>query len=285
MTADLHLHTTASDGALSPLEAARLAALRGMELIAVTDHDAVEGADALTQTNGLPLRVLSGVELSISDMRGLHLLGYGRLEADAPLRKQLTSLRRARVTRMAQMIDKLRALGVSVDTEALSGLHGAVGRPHLARLLVQQGFAADMKDAFTRYLAEGRPAYVASARLNMAQALELMAQSGMVSVLAHPARLEIEAQQLPTLLEKWQGMGLMGDEVYHPAQASRGFAALDRLARSRGLLVTGGSDFHAPGTDGHGMIGETAGKWPRMNEDVQALLLQVEARQKSADRG
>ena len=285
MIADLHVHTTASDGVLSPAEAVQLAVRQGVELMAVTDHDTVAGADELADAEALPLRVLQGVELSLSDMKGLHLLGYGKLSADAPLRQQLTALRRARVTRMTQMVARLHALHVAVEADALSELGGAVGRPHLARLLVQQGYAADVKDAFARYLAEGRPAYVAAERLDMAQAPELMQRSGMVPILAHPARLEIAEQLLPALLDKWQGMGLMGVEVYHPAQASRGFASREGLARRRNLLVTGGSDFHAAGTDGHGMIGETAEKWPRIEEDVQALLSQMETLQRRTRRG
>lgn len=264
------MHSTFSDGVLSPELLVDEAMNAGLEIMAVTDHDTFAGSDVLCRTE-TPIPVIPGVELSISDMHGLHLLGYGLTEG-AELRQVVEALAEKRVERARQILTRLRELGMPLDWKMLARKYrGTVGRPHIARAMVHAGYVSRMQEAFDRYLAHGRPAYVPSERLNMRDALALLRRSGFVSVLAHPYELQQPEQNLTALLEKWRGEGLMGVEVYHPSAAARGWDTLDRMARRMGLLVTGGSDFHQE-NDRHGRIGATADSWARAEEDMEALM-------------
>ena len=263
------MHTTASDGVLSPRELVDFAVSRGVTIMAVTDHDTFDGADSLRGLE-LPIPVLTGVELSMADMKGLHLLGYGL--TDAPeLRRTVRDLAAKRLTRAERMVEKLNALGFPLDyAEIREGCEGTVGRPHIARAMAARGYVRNTEQAFDRYLGDDCPAYVPNERLTMAEALPLLRRSGFVPVLAHPAELEQKDETLRMLIEAWQKQGLMGVEVYHPSQQKRGFAQLDALVRRMGLLVTGGSDYHCD-DNRHGQPGATALRWQAAEEDVSAL--------------
>lgn len=267
---DLHTHTAASDGMLPPMALVNAAADAGVTVLAITDHDTLDGVDSL-RGQSTPIPVLTGVELSLRDMHSLHLLGYGRTEA-VELRAKLHDLAEKRKTRAAQMADRLTALGMPIDLPSLlRETSGTVGRPHIARAMVRAGYVESVGEAFDRWLGEDKPAYVAGERLSMAEALPLLRRNGFVPVLAHPALLNKDEQTLLTLLSAWQKQGLMGVEVYHPSRKGQGYAALDAATRRRGLLVTGGSDFHGEG-DAHGRLGCTADDWPRREEDVRTLM-------------
>lgn len=270
MKPDLHMHTTASDGLLSPRALVEFAASRGVTLMAVTDHDTFDGADSL-RGKETPIPVLTGVELSIADMKGLHLLGYGA--GDAPeLRQVVRDLAEKRLTRAARMAEKLTEMGFPLDYgELCAACEGTVGRMHIVRAMLEKGYIRTAEEAFERYLGEGKPAYVAGERLTMAQALPLMRRNGFVPVLAHPAELEKDDMTLRALIEAWQKQGLMGVEVYHPSQERRGFAPLDAMVRRMGLLVTGGSDYHCE-DNRHGQPGCTAIHWRSCEADAAALL-------------
>ncbi len=271
MIPDLHMHTTASDGTMSPLALAEYAASRGVTIMSITDHDTFGGVDSLRGAD-TPIPVITGVELSMADMKGLHLLGYGM--TDAPeLRETVRVLAEKRITRAARMVDKLNQMGFPLDYEAIRrGCEGTVGRLHIARAMVEKGYVRNTEAAFTKYIGEGREGYVANERLTMAEALPLMRRNGFVPVLAHPAELDIKETMLRMLIERWQQQGLQGVEVYHPSQKKRGFAQLDAAVRRMNLLVTGGSDFHS-GTDRrHGQPGCTASHWHHAQDDVNALL-------------
>lgn len=264
---DLHCHTTASDGVYSPLEVVEKAVQAGVTHLAITDHDSFAGSDSLRGIP-LPLTLLPGVELSLRDMHGLHLLGYG-YTADTPLHRTVAELADKRRDRAKAMVDKLCALGMPLDYEEIAAqAQGSVGRPHIARAMVQRGYVPSVEKAFKKWIGNGRPAYCAGYQLSMAQALPLMRESGFVPVLAHPAELGVSDQALRALLEVWRERGLMGVEVYHPSQLRHGFARLDALARSMGFLVTGGSDFHVEG-DNHGALGAMV--WRSAAEDWEAL--------------
>lgn len=266
---DLHTHSTCSDGVLSPRELVNAAAEAGVTTLAITDHDSFAGVDSL-KGRALPIEVIPGVELSLRDMHGLHLLGYGTGEAPG-LRRAVNELARERRNRARRMIEKLTALGMPLDEEALaSRCGGTIGRLHIARAMLEAGYVATMQEAFERWIGHDGPAYVAGERLSMAEALPLMRQGGFVPVLAHPAELEKDDLTLRALMESWRKQGLMGVEVYHPSQRGRGFAALDATVRRMGLLVTGGSDFHTAG-DKHGALGCMADAWSRRDEDIEAL--------------
>ena len=265
---DLHTHSTFSDGVLSPSLLVEKAVSMGVTVMAVTDHDTFEGCDSLRDA-ALPVPVIPGVELSLRDMPGLHLLGYGLTSAPV-LRGRVAELARMRVGRAEAMVRRLRDMGIALDWERMTAAcRGTVGRAHVARALVAEGYSATMQEAFDRYLGEGKPAYVPGERMSMAEALPLLRGEGFVPVLAHPALLNKDDMTLRQLLETWVDRGLMGVEVYHPSQAGRE-AALERMARSMGLLVTGGSDYHQDG-DSHGQIGSTAVGWQHAEEDLAAL--------------
>ena len=265
---DLHTHSTFSDGVLSPSLLVEKAVSMGVTVMAVTDHDTFEGCDSLRDA-ALPIPVIPGVELSLRDMPGLHLLGYG-LTAAPVLRGRVAELARMRVGRAEAMVRRLRDMGIALDWERMTaGCRGTVGRAHVARALVAEGYSATLQEAFERYLGEGKPAYVPGERMSMAEALPLLRGEGFVPVLAHPALLNKDDMTLRQLLEAWADRGLMGVEVYHPSLMGRE-AALERMARSMGLLVTGGSDYHQDG-DSHGQMGATAEGWQRAEEDMTAL--------------
>ncbi|MGN1019206.1 MAG: PHP domain-containing protein [Aristaeellaceae bacterium] len=265
---DLHMHTSFSDGVLTPAQLVEKAAALGVSVMAVTDHDTFRGADSLRGMQ-LPIPVLPGIELSLKGMRNLHLLGYGTGEART-LRRTVDDLALKRESRAARMLEKLAGLGKPLAADSL--IHaGTVGRMHIARAMVAAGYVATTQEAFDRYLREGCPAYVPGERLSMEEALAVMRRDGFVPVLAHPTLLGLDDMTLRTLLAAWQKQGLMGVEVYHPSRAGRGFDALAGMARRMGLLVTGGSDFHQEG-DSHGLPGCTADAWPDADRDVQALI-------------
>ena len=265
---DLHTHSTFSDGVLSPSLLVEKAVSMGVTVMAVTDHDTFEGCDSLRDA-ALPIPVIPGVELSLRDMPGLHLLGYGLTSAPV-LRGRVAELARMRVGRAEAMVRRLRDMGIALDWERITAAcRGTVGRAHVARALVAEGYSATLQEAFDRYLGEGKPAYVPGERMSMAEALPLLRGEGFVPVLAHPALLNKDDMTLRQLLEAWADRGLMGVEVYHPSLMGRE-AALERMARSMGLLVTGGSDYHQDG-DSHGQMGATAEGWQRAEEDMTAL--------------
>ena len=274
MIPDLHMHTTASDGVLSPSELVEFAAARGVTIMAVTDHDTLDGADALRGMD-TPIPVITGVELSMADMHGLHLLGYGKTEAPE-LRRVVRDLAHKRLSRAERMVEKLNGLGFALDYEEIRAkCQGSVGRPHIARAMVEKGYVRKTETAFDKYIGDDGPAYVPNERLTMAEALPLLIRNGFVPVLAHPAELEQKDETLRMLIESWQKQGLMGVEVYHPSQQKRGYAQLDAMVRRMGLLVTGGSDYHCD-DNRHGQPGSTSLHWHHAEDDVAALLRAIE---------
>lgn len=279
MKPDLHMHTTASDGVLSPRALVDFAASRGVTLMAVTDHDTFDGADSLRGVD-TPIPVLTGVELSMADMKGLHLLGYGMGEAEE-LRSVVRDLAEKRLTRAARMVEKLTQMGFPLDYDELcASCEGTVGRLHIVRAMVEKGYVRTTEEAFDRYVGEGRPGYVAGERLTMAEALPLLRRNGFVPVLAHPAELEKDDMTLRMLIEAWQKQGLMGVEVYHPSQERKGFAPLDAMVRRMGLLITGGSDYHCD-DNRHGQPGCTALHWRSCETDAAALLSAIRQKQEN----
>lgn len=274
MKPDLHMHTTASDGVLSPLELVDFAVSRGVTMMAITDHDTFDGADSL-RGREMPIPVITGVELSMADMKGLHLLGYGLTEA-RELRGIVRELAQKRLTRTQRMVEKLCAMGFALDYEDIrAACQGTVGRLHIARAMVEKGYVRNTEQAFDRYIGDDCPAYVPNERLTMAEALPLLLRNGFVPVLAHPAELEQKDETTRMLIEAWQKQGLMGVEVYHPSWLNRGYPRLDAMIRRMGLLVTGGSDYHCD-DNRHGQPGGTCAYWNNAAEDAAALLAAME---------
>ena len=245
---DLHLHTTHSDGSLRPSEVLGLARQANVSALAITDHDITTGIpEAMASGEELGIEVIPGVEISSFDGRGeLHILGYCLDWQDPLLNQRLTQLRTSRHRRNPQIIERLRAAGLDVTYEEVCALAGteSVGRPHIARLLMQKRYVSSAKEAFDRYLAEGRPAYVARELPTPAVAISWIREARGVAVLAHPVWVKETGEELRARVETLKEAGLGGVEVHYSTHSRSQTATYLEIATHFGLLVTGGSDFH-----------------------------------------
>ena len=254
MSIDLHIHSTASDGTLTPTEIVAHARRIGLMAIALTDHDTVDGIRQILQ-NGPPqdLHFITGVELSTAAPPGfpcqgsLHLLGYGFRHDNRDLAHQLGKLQEARRNRNPQIIAKLQTLGIDITVDELDGPDASrqTGRPHIAKLLVEKGVVASFDEAFDRFIGNDKPAYVHKYRVGIRHAIQLIRQAGGISVLAHPALIHPTSPWLlEDLIVELKGDGLQGLEVYYPEHSPDQTRAFRELTRRHGFLATGGTDFH-----------------------------------------
>ncbi len=245
MLIDLHMHTDRSDGVWSVERVLEEVRARELELFCITDHDTL---DAYPFAAPPGARAIAGLEVDTHhDGHTAHLLAYGVEDKASPLLHALSAQRDARLERMEAMVAAMCARGIPItidEVRAQTAPGASLGRPHLARALVARGAVASVQEAFDRYLADDGVSYVALERLSAATAIGLIRSSGGVSVVAHPARLRTPAS-LQALIE----LGVDGIEVVHPTADATVRAELFSLARERGLLVTGGTDFHAPVPD------------------------------------
>jgi hypothetical protein len=264
---DFHTHTNASDGSLTPTELVRAAAANGVTGFALTDHDTVAGiAEAQAEANRLGIELIPGIEISVNEAdgaRSLHVLGLGLAADDPVLRARLEIAHTERRSRAARMVVRLQEAGIAIEVshvEALAG-GGSVGRPHLARALVELGVCRDADEAFVKYLRRGRPGYEPYAAFSALEAIELVHGAGGVAVLAHPPLSGgVDAPGgIEAFVERLLPDGLDGLEVWHPGHKPGQIRRLRRLAREHELLETGGSDFHGadrPGIEiGRGRAG------------------------------
>ena len=240
---DLHCHSTASDGECPPAEVVRRARAAGLAAIALTDHDTTAGVpEAVREGTAIGVRVICGCEFSTRAPWGeLHLLGYFLDSEHAGLQAFLVETRAARRRRGEQMVTKLQQLGIEIelaDLEEQAGA-GAVGRPHVARALVERGASADINEAFERYLGRGRVAYVEKPLPSLARVTALVHEVGGLAVAAHLGDHGTEGQ-----IREFQAHGLDGIEVRHPSHSPATEARLTRLAERLGLGMSGGSDWH-----------------------------------------
>lgn len=280
---DLHAHTSVSDGTLSPTALVELAAREGLVALAVTDHDHVGALpEARATAERVGVELVPGIELSVESENGeLHLLGYLFDERDPRLQARLVELRLARARRGEQIVERLRALGVEITLDDLLAEVGSaatsLGRPHVARALMRKGLVGSVQDAFDRYLAEGRPAYVPKARLTPREAIALLHGAGGLAVLAHPVTIPLESRE--PAIRSLTALGLDGVEVVHSKHDASTRAELARLAEELGLVATGGSDFHGEnkpdvrlgsGRDGNVEVGrETLAALKRRKADLR----------------
>jgi predicted metal-dependent phosphoesterase TrpH len=237
---DLHAHTTASDGDLSPTGLIEVAARARLEAVAVTDHDTVAGIpEAIEAGARLGVTVVPGIEISCDVPRGTcHVLGY-YVDAYSPfLAEPLLFLRKRRLERAAGILDRLSNLGMSVSIPARSA-DSSVGRPHIAKALLDAGHVGSTQEAFERFLAEGRPAFIAGPRLLPHEAFEMILRAGGVPVLAHPHTFDNEA-----MIRVYAKQGLCGIEGRYAGYNATVVARWVRLAKELNLVVTSGSDFH-----------------------------------------
>jgi predicted metal-dependent phosphoesterase TrpH len=243
---DLHTHSTYFDGLLAPDDLVQEAASRGVRVLALTDHDTVAGiAEARAAGDRLGVEIIPGVELGATSSGGeIHLLGYFVDTDDGTLLETLAGYARARQERMERMIERLLRLGAPVAPErvlAIAG-RGTVGRPHLGRALVEAGYATDVSDAFDRFIGGGRPAFVPRPRVEPREAIALIRAAGGVPVLAHP----FTTGGVESVLDRLVPAGLAGIEVDYGEYSSPERDVLRRIAARRGLIATGGSDYHGP---------------------------------------
>lgn len=252
MNADLHCHSTVSDGALTPAELVRRAHANGVELLALTDHDEIRGLpQAAAAAEALGLRFVTGVEVSVSwGTETIHVLGLNFDPQDPGLAAGLAGNRAGRDARARAMGESLAAVGVPGAYEGairLARNPDLVSRTHFARHLVERGVCATLNQVFDRYLVEGLPGHVPHRWAGLAQAVDWIRGAGGCAVLAHPGRYRLGEPALWALMTEFRDLGGVGVEVVcggHHAEAEARFA---RHASALGLCASRGSDFHAPG--------------------------------------
>lgn len=251
---DLHIHTSASDGTFSPLEIIQMATRAGLQAISITDHDTTEGSrQALARRIPTGLHFITGVEISTQAPAeckvtgSLHILGYGIDPDFKPLGDALEQLRAARNQRTHHIVQRLNQMGIDLTLEQVKAEVGrsTPGRPHVARALIKAGVAADVNEAFEKWIGQDAPAYVGKKRLPCEQTFELIKAAGGISVLAHPYLIKCPTPNgLETLIQKLKALGLEGLEVYYPDHKPTSVQHYLTIAETHGLLITGGTDFH-----------------------------------------
>lgn len=276
--ADLHIHTTASDGVYSPSKVVLRAKEKGVDLLAITDHDCISGIEEAKQcAKSMSIHVLSGVEIGTGDNSETHVLGYGVNTHDAALSAYLQKMRDDRRERAAKICGKLSELGMPICLPAAS-LDGskALGRPQIARAMLEKGYVSSVQEAFERYLGRDCPAYVPRGRIETVDAIHFLRDIGAVPVLAHPCQIRMADDALMYQFSEWLDAGLAGVEIYHPSMNQADRIRWMSIAQKHRLLITGGSDFHAPG-DKHADIGDMIPLWENCSEDAEWLLKAVHA--------
>ncbi|MBN1635688.1 MAG: PHP domain-containing protein, partial [Deltaproteobacteria bacterium] len=245
--ADLHVHTNASDGDLSPYEVVMLAKTQGLSAVAVTDHDTTSGlSEAMDGASELGMTLIPGVEISAAyDPGTLHVLGYFS-EIPSGLEKSLSEVQQARARRNPKIIEKLNELGMQITLDDVMQIAGdaQIGRPHIAKALINNGSVKNFEEAFSRYLAKGKPAYVDKKKMTWDEAVALIKAHGGVSILAHPFTLCLDANELRSFVGTLAAHGMSGIEVYYPEHTKAQKKLYASIARSLNLLTTGGTDFH-----------------------------------------
>ena len=242
------MHTTASDGTRTPTELVRILGQTTLRLVAITDHDSLEGiAEARRELANHPqLTLIPGIEISSDDGESeVHVLGYHLDDSDPELHEVLSTFRKSREGRGELMVAKLNALGFDITWERVVEIAqgGAIARPHVARALMEKGYVSEIREAFDKYIARGGPAYVEREKMTPEEAVALIRRFGGVPVLAHPTF----TNDPPALVASLAAAGLAGMEVYYKNYAPDVVAELKALADRHNLLALGGSDYHASG--------------------------------------
>ncbi len=276
-TIDLHAHTTASDGDLSPTQLVWWAKASRLSAIAITDHDTTDGiAEALTAGQKYGVEVIPGIELSADidlPKAQCHLLGYLFDPNHAGLNARLTEVRANRNTRNARIVEKIQAHGWNVTLEEIEAVSGGevVARPHIARVLVNRGFVASMQEAFDIYLGKDGLFYVERDRLSQQEAIDLIHSAGGVCILAHPNNLNCDPVETENRIRQLQTLGLDGIEARYNRHTPEDTARYLALAERLELLTTGGSDFHGQSVKENVYLGHVEGDLPAPSELLNAL--------------
>ena len=271
---DLHLHTTASDGRLLPAELVARAAAAGLTTISVTDHDTVAAIAEVTRVaNGVNIRVVTGIEITaVDDGRDVHMLGYFFDPESVPLAGMLERQRALRVARVREIGAKLAALGMVVDVESVLLIAAArpgssVGRPQVARELIRAGYVRSVQEAFDKWLATGRPAFIPRSGPSPAAIVDAIHDAGGVVSMAHPG-----VTRRDELIAPLAGSGMDAIEVYHSDHTPDDQRHYEAIAHRYGLLISGGSDFHGDDPDVPGVPAVALAKAGRAKRGILGVV-------------
>ncbi len=251
---DLHVHSTASDGTLTPTEILERASKLGIEALAITDHDTIDGSIEAIES-GIPegLDFLTGIEISANPPEvypctgSFHILGYNMDLKSEILNTTLKTLQDARFNRNPKILERLAGFGMHITEEEVEIQTGGgqTGRPHIAEVMIKKGYAKNINDAFDNYLGKGMPAYVDKYRIETDKAIELIKSAGGVPVFAHPGLVEAtQGDPKEKLIASMAEMGLSGIEVFYPNHSKEETDFYINLAKKYNLIITGGTDFH-----------------------------------------
>lgn len=274
MPIDLHAHTTASDGSLTPTELVELAVTAGLTALAVTDHDTLDGLpEAMRAAQSLGVELVPGIELAITYPSGrFHMLGY-LVDPDSPiLSSRLRLLKENRATRNDRMVEKMQTLGIPITLEEVRAASGGgqIGRPHMAQAMLKKGLVESAQEAFDKYLADGAAAHVPKDKISLEEGVELIHAAGGLAVLAHPASLKLADSDLANELIRLHTLGLDGVECYYSQHSSERTQSLLSMASAAKLLPTGGSDFHGIPKP-HVFLGHVCGDQPAQDSLLDDL--------------
>jgi 3',5'-nucleoside bisphosphate phosphatase len=280
MSIDLHIHSFFSDGTCSPAELIKLAQKNRLTAISITDHDTVAGIpDALSASLDSDVEVIPGIELSVVfDDHHFHLLGYFFDFNDKNLNDKLLVLQSARDQRNREILNKLDFQGIKISEEDIRKISqtGQTGRPHIAKALCQKGVVHTFDEAFEKYLKKGACAYVSRFVYGAAEAIEMLKNTGGLTILAHPSQIAQSFAEKQTLIGRLVDLGLDGLEVYYPTHTPKIRKNLQKIAKRYDMVISGGSDFHGhvrPGTGiaGRGNVFVPAELLPKMRERCKKL--------------
>ncbi|MBD3379063.1 MAG: PHP domain-containing protein [Candidatus Omnitrophica bacterium] len=245
---DLHIHTTASDGVLSPSEVVEKALEEGLRTIAITDHDTVSGVEeALAKGREAGITVIPGVEISVEFSPGtMHMCGYFIDPGDPALLRVLEKIRGGRNKRNEIILEKLKNSGMHVSLEEVLAVSGeeVVSRNHIVKVMVDKGYAGSSQEAFDRFLARGMPCYAERERLSLEAAVRAITGAGGVAVMAHPVQLRLSGEGYRQIFRQAEEAGVSGVEAYASHHTEEENAFFHGLAEEHGFFVTGGSDYH-----------------------------------------
>ncbi|MEJ2689366.1 MAG: PHP domain-containing protein [Deltaproteobacteria bacterium] len=245
--ADLHTHSTFSDGLASPSELVTFARKMGLIAVALTDHDTIDGLGEFSKAaSAAGVEAIGGIEISAYfHDQPVHILGYGIDPSHPDLHRELSHMQQIRTERNEKIRKRFAALGIPIYEEELSsGSRGQIGRPHFARLLVAKGIVSSEEEAFARFLRKNGAAYVAKEKYPAAHAISCIRQTGGVAVLAHPWCTNSSLTTLPALISRLMDIGLDGIEAFYPSHPQAVQQRLVELAKKLRILITGGSDYH-----------------------------------------
>lgn len=260
---DLHVHTTASDGQYTPTEIIQKAVQKNLKAIAITDHDTIDGLEeAKQEAQKHDIAFIPGIELNINFPKGeFHLLGLGIYNPSNSLKEEISNLINFRQKRNEEIVSKMQSEGINITWDELQAMfpNTVIGRPHIAKMLVEKKIVKTRQQAFDQYLAKGRKFYVERVGSNLDEAIMAIKDSGGLPILAHPMSLYQSWGKLPDLIEDYHERGIVGLEAYHPGARMSECCRLEELARKLGMFVTAGSDFHGEQIRSDRRLGHTCG--------------------------